>query len=219
VKRIKIAPSILAADFSRLAEVVSETEAAGADYIHIDVMDGHFVPNFTIGPPVVAAIKPHTSIPLDVHLMISDPLRFIPEFAASGADIITVHVEAVQDLQAVISMIKKNGARSGLAIHPDTPISTIEGALNDLDLALCMTVNPGYGGQSLIPSSLNKVRELRQLIDKSGSKAELEVDGGINRTNVRELVESGADVIVAGSAIYNHEKAVSESLSELRNLI
>lgn len=219
MKRIKIAPSILAADFSRLAEVVSETEAAGADYIHIDVMDGHFVPNFTIGPPVVAAIKPHTSIPLDVHLMISDPLRFIPEFAAAGADIITVHVEAVQDLQAVISMIKKNGARSGLAIHPDTPISTIESALKDLDLALCMTVNPGYGGQSLIPSSLNKVRELRQLIDKSGSKAELEVDGGINRTNVRELVESGADVIVAGSAIYNHEKAVSESLSELRNFI
>lgn len=217
MSRIKIAPSILAADFSRLGQVVKETEEAGADYIHIDVMDGHFVPNFTIGPPVVAAIKPHTSIPLDVHLMISEPLRLISEFAAAGADIITVHAEAVQDLKSAIKEIKGNGVRSGVALHPETPVTVLEGTMEELDLALCMTVNPGYGGQTFIPSSMDKVRELRELINRSGFNVELEVDGGINDSNVSELLLNGADVIVAGSAVYGAKKSLSECIERLRN--
>ena len=216
MSRIKIAPSILAADFSRLGQVVKETEEAGADYIHIDVMDGHFVPNFTIGPPVVAAIKPHTSIPLDVHLMISEPLRLISEFAAAGADIITVHAEAVQDLKSAIKEIKGNGVRSGVALHPETPVTVLEGTMEELDLALCMTVNPGYGGQTFIPSSMDKVRELRELINRSGFNVELEVDGGINDSNVSELLLNGADVIVAGSAVYGAKKSLSECIERLR---
>jgi ribulose-phosphate 3-epimerase len=216
VTGIKLAPSILSADFSRLGEVIRETTAAGADYIHVDVMDGRFVPNLTIGPLVVSAIRPHTSLPLDVHLMIVEPELLIPDFVNAGADKITVHQEAATDLPGLLRQIRALGASPGVAISPDTPVETIEAVLPDVDLVLVMTVNPGFGGQSFMPEVLPKVRRVRELIATNGLAVEVEVDGGIKADNVSQLVEAGADVIVAGSAVYNDRASVQGAITTMR---
>lgn len=202
---IKISPSILSADFSRLGEDVQAVDRAGADYIHIDVMDGHFVPNITIGPLVVEALRKVTSKPLDVHLMIENPDLYIADFARAGADIITVHQEAVPHLHRTVQLIKSLGKKAGVSLNPATPVETLDIILDELDLVLIMSVNPGFGGQSFIPSALDKIRALRQRITKRGLSTELEVDGGVKIDNIREVVAAGADVLVAGSAVFNTE--------------
>ena len=200
---IKISPSILSADFSRLGEDVQAVDRAGADYIHIDVMDGHFVPNITIGPLVVDALRKVTDKPLDVHLMIENPDLYIADFAKAGADIITVHQEAVPHLHRTVQLIKSLGKKAGVSLNPATPVETLDVVLDDLDLVLIMSVNPGFGGQSFIPSALGKIRALRQRITQRGLATELEVDGGVKLDNIREVVAAGADVLVAGSAVFN----------------
>jgi len=200
---IKIAPSILSADFSRLGEDVQAVDRAGADYIHIDVMDGHFVPNITIGPLVVDALRKVTNKPLDVHLMIENPDLYIADFAKAGADIIVVHQEAVPHLHRTVQLIKSLGKKAGVSLNPGTPVETLDVVLDDLDLVLVMSVNPGFGGQSFIPSALDKIRALRQRITQRGLATELEVDGGVKLDNIREVVAAGADVLVAGSAVFN----------------
>jgi len=202
---IKISPSILSADFSRLGEDVQAVDRAGADYIHIDVMDGHFVPNITIGPLVVDALRKVTDKPLDVHLMIENPDLYIPGFAKAGADIITVHQEAVPHLHRTVQLIKSLGKKAGVSLNPATPVETLDVILDELDLVLIMSVNPGFGGQSFIPSALDKIRALRQRITERGLSTELEVDGGVKIDNIREVVAAGADVLVAGSAVFNTE--------------
>ena len=199
---IRIAPSILSADFASLGAEVRAVSQAGADYIHIDVMDGHFVPNLTIGPAVVAALRPHSSLPFDVHLMISPADPYIPDFVQAGADIITVHVEAGPHLHRTIQLIKDEGVRAGLALNPGTPVTFVEPLLDTLDLVLVMSVNPGFGGQSFIAGQLEKIRQLRTLIDKSERKIDLQVDGGINSENAADAIAAGADVLVAGSATF-----------------
>lgn len=201
----KIAPSILAADFNRLAEEVIAVERAGADYIHVDVMDGHFVPNLTVGPPVIAALRRITSLPLDVHLMIQNPDTFLEPFLLAGAGILTVHVEASLHLQRTLAEIRKRGARAGLTLNPATPLSRIEPALEWVDLILVMTVNPGFGGQEFIPATLPKVERIRQWIDEKGLRVELEVDGGIKVDNIGLLAKAGADVFVSGSGIFKRD--------------
>lgn len=202
---IKISPSILSADFSRLGEDVQAVDRAGADYIHIDVMDGHFVPNITIGPLVVEALRKVTAKPLDVHLMIENPDLYIADFARAGADIITVHQEAVPHLHRTVQLIKSLGKKAGISLNPATPVETLDIILDELDLVLIMSVNPGFGGQSFIPSALDKIRALRQRITERGLSTELEVDGGVKIDNIREVVAAGADVLVAGSAVFNTE--------------
>jgi ribulose-phosphate 3-epimerase len=202
---IKISPSILSADFSRLGEDVQAVDRAGADYIHIDVMDGHFVPNITIGPLVVDALRKVTDKPLDVHLMIENPDLYIPAFAKAGAGIITVHQEAVPHLHRTVQLIKSLGKKAGVSLNPATPVETLDVILDELDLVLIMSVNPGFGGQSFIPSALDKIRALRQRITERGLSTELEVDGGVKIDNIREVVAAGADVLVAGSAVFNTE--------------
>lgn len=198
----KIAPSILSADFSRLGEEIRALEAAGADYVHVDVMDGHFVPNITIGPLVVEAARRVTTLPLDVHLMIENPDRFIPDFAAAGADIIVVHAESVNHLHRTVQLIKSLGKRAGVSLNPATPLNVLEYVLDDLDLVLLMTVNPGFGGQSFIEACLPKIHSLRAMLDRRGSEAELEVDGGVKISNIARISHAGADVFVAGSAVF-----------------
>lgn len=198
----KIAPSILSADFSRLGDEIRAVAAAGADYIHIDVMDGHFVPNITIGPLIVEAARRVTELPLDVHLMISDPDRYIPDFAAAGADIIVVHAEATNHLHRTIQLIRSLGKRAGVSLNPATPLQCLEYVFNDLDLVLLMTVNPGFGGQSFIDACLPKIHQLRAILDDRGSEAELEVDGGVKPENIATISHAGADVFVAGSAVF-----------------
>jgi len=198
----KISPSILSADFNKLGEEVQALEQAGADYIHVDVMDGHFVPNITIGPLVVEALRRITSLPLDVHLMIQNPDAYLPAFIDAGADILTVHVETTVHLHRTLTEIRKRGARAGVALNPATPLCLLEPALEYADLALVMTVNPGFGGQDFIPSTLPKIQQLRQLIDKKGWALELEVDGGIKVENIALLAKAGADVFVSGSGIF-----------------
>jgi len=200
---IKIAPSILSADFSRLGEEVSRAEKSGADIIHIDVMDGNFVPNITVGPPVVKAIRAYTKLPIDVHLMVKDPERFIDKFYDAGADIISVHVEACKHLHSTIQSIKQKGIKAGVVLNPATSLSNIKWVLNDLDMVLLMTVNPGCGGQKYIDSLTEKIRELKEMIVKTGLNIDIEVDGGIRPDNIYEVTEAGANVIVAGSSIYN----------------
>lgn len=198
----KIAPSILSADFCRLGEEIRAVEAAGADYIHVDVMDGHFVPNITIGPLVVAAARKITRLPLDVHLMIENPDRYIPDFAAAGADIIVVHAEASIHLHRSIQLIKSLGKKAGVSLNPATPLNYLEYVLADLDLVLLMTVNPGFGGQSFIEEAIPKIKALRAMLDKRGLETELEVDGGVKIDNIARISHAGADVFVAGSAVF-----------------
>jgi ribulose-phosphate 3-epimerase len=204
--KTKIAPSILSADFSKLGEEILDVERGGADLIHIDVMDGHFVPNITIGPLVVGAIRPHTQLPLDVHLMIENPDRYIPDFVKQGADLITVHQEACPHLHRTIHLIKELGAKSSVALNPATPIQMLEHILEDVDMILLMTVNPGFGGQRFIPGVLPKIKALRTQLDQRGlHHVEIEVDGGVNRDTAKLVVEAGANVLVAGNAIYNEK--------------
>ena len=198
----KIAPSILSADFARLGDEVRAVAAAGADYIHIDVMDGHFVPNITIGPLVVDAVRKVTDLPLDVHLMIENPDSYIPGFARAGADIIVVHAEATHHLHRTIQLIKSFGKRAGVALNPATPLHVLDYVLEDLDLVLLMTVNPGFGGQSFIEACLPKIHSLRAMLDKRGLETELEVDGGVKEDNIGRISHAGADVFVAGSAVF-----------------
>ncbi len=201
----KISPSILSADFTRLGEDIKAVENAGADYIHVDVMDGHFVPNITIGPMIVEAAKRVTDLPLDVHLMISDPDRFIDEFVDAGADILTVHAETVNHLHRTIQYIKEKGVSAGVCLNPATPLNILEYILDDLDMVVAMTVNPGFGGQKFIPEVIPKITLLREMIKKRGLKTEIEVDGGISPDTINQVSSAGADVFVAGSAIFYSE--------------
>ena len=212
---IKIAPSILSADFARLGEEVQAVARAGADYIHVDVMDGHFVPNLTIGPLVVEAVRKVTDLPLDVHLMIEAPDRYIADFASAGADLITVHQEAVPHLHRTVQLIKSLGKRAGVSINPATPASTLDVILDELDLVLVMTVNPGFGGQGFIASGLAKIAALRREIDRRGLTVELEVDGGVKIDNIGRIAAAGADVFVAGSAVFGSADYAA-TISELR---
>jgi ribulose-phosphate 3-epimerase len=201
----KIAPSLLSADFARLAEEVREMERLGADWLHVDVMDGHFVPNITIGPLVVKAIRQHTSLPLDVHLMITDPDRYVDDFAKAGADIITVHAEATVHLHRTLQKIKQTGTKAGVALNPATPLYELEHVLSEIDLFLLMSVNPGFGGQRFIPNVLPKIERLNEWLKASGLEAEIEVDGGINAENAALVKNAGATVLVAGSFIFGAE--------------
>lgn len=200
---IKIAPSILSADFAQLATEIKVIEEGGADYVHVDVMDGHFVPNITIGPLIVGAIRPHTRLPLDVHLMIEQPDRYIPDFAKTGADIISVHAEACPHLHRSVQLIKSLGVKASVALNPHTPLSMIEPILPELDMVLLMTVNPGFGGQKFIELTLPKIRALRDMLDQQGRQGmDIEVDGGINPETSALVRKAGANVLVAGSAVY-----------------
>ncbi len=211
---VKIAPSILSANFARLGEEIQDVERGGADWIHVDVMDGHFVPNITIGPLIVEAIRPITKLPLDVHLMIEEPDRYIPQFVKSGADIVTVHQEACRHLHRSLYLIKEQGAKAGVVLNPATPLVTIEPVLADVDLVLLMTVNPGFGGQSFIAGVLPKVAQLRHMLNERGLRhVDIEIDGGVNPQTARLCEEAGATVLVAGSAVYNQPdraKAIAE---------
>ena len=213
----KIAPSILSADFSRLGDEIRAVEAAGADYIHIDVMDGHFVPNITIGPLIVEAARRVTSLPLDVHLMIEDPDRYIPDFAAAGADSIVIHAEAVHHLHRTVQLIKSLGKKAGVSLNPATSLNVLDYVIADLDLVLLMTVNPGFGGQSFIEACLPKVQALRAMLDRRGGEAELEVDGGVKTSNIARIAHAGADVFVAGSAVFGSPDYAA-TIAEMKRL-
>lgn len=210
-----ISPSILSADFARLAEAVQMVEAAGADWIHVDVMDGHFVPNLTVGPPMVEGLRKVTSLPLDVHLMMTNPDAFIPEFVDAGADLLTVHVEACPHLHRTVQSIKERQVKAGVSLNPATSVTAIEEILGDVDLVLVMSVNPGFGGQQFITSSLDKIRRIRTMMNNSRSSAHLEVDGGVNLTNVASVIHAGANVLVAGSAIFG-SKNIPETIRQMR---
>lgn len=214
-----LSPSILSADYTILGEQIKTMDEAGAQYVHIDVMDGQFVPSISIGLPVIKTIRKCTERIFDVHLMIEEPIRYIDEFAAAGADIITVHAESCKHLDRTIDAIKEKGIIAGVALNPATPLSAIEYVLPKVDMVLIMTVNPGFGGQKLIPYTIDKVRDLRELARRSGNKIDIEVDGGINLDNVQEVMDAGANIIVAGSAVFNGdiESNVKSFLNILNN--
>jgi len=216
--RVKIAPSILSADFSRLGSQVQEAEAAGADWIHVDVMDGHFVPNITIGPLVVRALRPVTSLPLDVHLMIEAPERYVEAFALAGADNITVHVETCPHLHRTLQQIRETGCGVGVTLNPATPLSMVVPVLEQVDLVLIMSVNPGFGGQKLIPQALDKVRQLKTVIAAMDHPPMIEIDGGVNRDTMVDVVAAGADVLVMGSAIFGAKDGIGPALRTLGEL-
>lgn len=215
---IKIAPSILSADFSKLGQEIKEVEQGGADYIHVDVMDGHFVPNITIGPLIVESIRPITDLPLDVHLMIENPDKYIPAFAKAGASIITVHQEACPHLHRTIQLIKDEGVKPGVVINPATPVSVIEEILPLVDMVLVMTVNPGFGGQSFIHEALAKIERLNKLREVNNYTYEIEIDGGVNVETAKLCTDRGADVLVAGSAIFN-ETDRKQAMTAIRQSI
>ncbi|TYR77569.1 ribulose-phosphate 3-epimerase [Rossellomorea vietnamensis] len=202
---VKIAPSILSADFANLANEIKDVEAGGADYIHVDVMDGHFVPNITLGPMIVDAIRPVTTLPLDVHLMIDNPDQYIEAFADAGSDYITVHAETTPHLHRTIQLIRSKGIKAGAVLNPGTPVEMIKHVIADLDMVLLMTVNPGFGGQSFIQSVVPKIREVRALAERFNPSLEIEVDGGINTETAKLCADAGADVFVAGSSIYKQQ--------------
>ncbi|NLE44170.1 MAG: ribulose-phosphate 3-epimerase [Chloroflexi bacterium] len=213
---IKIAPSILSADITHLADEVRRAEDAGADYIHVDIMDGNFVPNITFGPLVVKAVRTVTDLPLDVHLMISDPAFYVPRFVDAGADILTVHIEATPHAHRLIQQIREAGARPGITLNPSTPAIAISEIITDVDLILVMTVNPGFGGQAFIERTLDKVADLRRMLDGARSDAELEVDGGIGPLTAGRVVAAGARVLVAGAAVFDAPEGVSSAISTIR---
>lgn len=212
---IRVAPSILSADFGRLADEVKAVEAAGADWIHVDVMDGRFVPNITIGPVVVEAVRRATKLPLDVHLMIVEPDKYLDDFAKAGASVLTVHVEACPHLHRTLQHIRSLGVKPSVVLNPATSLSAIEEALPFVEMVLVMSVNPGFGGQSFIPEAVGKVRRLRQMIDKAGLRVDIEVDGGVNPQTARQVVEAGANVLVAGSAVFG-SKDYKQAIAAIR---
>jgi ribulose-phosphate 3-epimerase len=202
VEEVRIAPSILSADFLKLGEEVEKVERGGADLLHVDVMDGRFVPNITVGPMIVKALRGRTRLPLDVHLMIVEPEKYVEDFATAGADIITVHVEATYHLQRLLKRIQELGKKAGVSLNPHTPLSAIEWVLGDIDLVLIMTVNPGFGGQTFIPQMIQKIEQLRQKVDRYSLPVDIEVDGGIKVDNVANVARAGADIVVSGSGIF-----------------
>lgn len=212
---VKVAPSILSADFSKLGNEIKAVEKAGADLIHIDVMDGHFVPNITIGPLVVKAAKKSTKLPLDIHLMIENPDNIIPAFAEAGANIITVHVEACTHLQRTVQLIRSFKVSPGVVLNPATPLSTLDYILDDIDMVLLMSVNPGFEGQSFIPSVLPKAKQLKNIIKSKSNHIEIEIDGGVKPDNAKEIIEAGVDILIAGSAVF-HSPDYKESISKIR---
>ncbi len=215
---LRIAPSILSADFAKLGEEIRAVTQAGADYLHVDIMDGHYVPNLTIGPAVVAALRPHSNLPFDVHLMIAPAEPYIPAFAKAGADIITVHPESGPHLHRALQLIKSLGKKAGVALNPATPLDVLDHVLDDIDLVTIMSVNPGFGGQSFIASALPKVAEVRKRIDASGRTIDLEVDGGVNGETAPKIVAAGADVLVAGSATFGGgPEAYAQNIRTLRS--
>ncbi len=211
-----IVPSILSADVARLGEQVAATQAAGADRIQVDVMDGRFVPNITFGPLVVAAVRRHTTLPLEAHLMIVEPERYVADFAEAGADVIIVHQEVSPHLHRTVQQIKSLGKRAGVAINPATPLAMLQEILGDVDLVLCMTVNPGFGGQEFIPATLSKIERLRAMIQQHVAQCDLEVDGGINATTAAQVTRAGANVLVAGSSVYDDPNGIAAGVAALR---
>lgn len=212
---IKLAPSILSADFAKLLEDVKKVEKAGCEYLHIDVMDGHFVPNITLGPGIVKSLRKDVNMVFDTHLMIENPDNYIKDFVDAGSDLIVVHVEACRHLHRTIQNIKSHNVKAGVALNPGTPIETIKHVLQDVDMILVMTVNPGFGGQSFIESMIGKIKELKQIIDEKNLNVDIQVDGGIKPSNINQVVEAGANVIVAGSAIFNSEN-IEETVKLMR---
>lgn len=214
----RIAPSILSADFTKLGEEIKAVEDAGADWIHVDVMDGHFVPNITMGPVIVEAARQATSLPLDVHLMIENPDRFISDFISAGADLISVHAETCTHLNRIVQLIKESGARAGVVLNPATPIQAIQWVLENIDFVLIMSVNPGFGGQQFISNSLEKIRELKKFIQSSELSVLIQVDGGVNKGTIKDISLAGADVFVAGSAVFGSDD-YKETIRTFRSLI
>jgi ribulose-phosphate 3-epimerase len=218
MRRWKIAPSILSADFTKLGEEIKAVDKAGADYIHVDVMDGHFVPNITVGPMIVEAARKITELPLDTHLMIENPELYIDDFVRAGSDLIVVHVEAANHLHRLLGFIRDAGVKAGVSLNPATPLSSIKHVLNNLDMVVLMTVNPGFGGQSFIPEVIPKIEELRDMMDQRGVEVDIEVDGGINIQNIGTLAQAGANVFVAGNAVFGSSN-YAETISMMRNNI